>query len=111
MLIFAVIGAAQSDALDANVTESYPSNRYPLAPNVWLVADTANTTQEVCEKLNVKPGGIQDVVVLRFESYFGFAHTSVWEWLRRRERTDVASRKYGTSDQSPTESRIGGSNQ
>jgi hypothetical protein len=59
----------------------YESANSKFAPNVWFVADSGVTTQEVSAKLDVKPGGIAGVVVVKIESYFGFAPTAIWEWF------------------------------
>jgi hypothetical protein len=81
MLIFAVTSNAENPELGAHINRVYPSANLKFAPNVWFVADTGVTTQEVSEKLSVWPGGIAGVVVVKVESYFGYAPTSIWEWF------------------------------
>lgn len=82
MFVFAVISNSRSEELQQKLSEVYAIANFQLSETSWFVADTGVTPQEVCEKLNVKPGGISGVVVVRVSSYFGFAQSSIWDWLK-----------------------------
>jgi hypothetical protein len=64
------------------IVKQYPSANLAVSPYMWLVADKGKTTQDVCTKLNVMPGGTVNVIVLKVDNYFGVASPSIWEWLR-----------------------------
>ena len=68
-------------ALDAKVAETYPNDSYRVSPTVWLVADKGVTTQGVCKKLNIQENGIDSVIAIKVDSYWGRAPKTVWEWL------------------------------
>lgn len=68
--------------LGAAIKAQYPEACFSVAPNIWFVAAGALTTREVCEKLNIKPGGIKGAVVASIENYFGYASGDIWEWLK-----------------------------
>jgi len=82
MLVFLVTSRAESAGLEDKLVEAYPSANLKFSANTWLVADSGVTAQEVCEKINVKPNGISGVIVVRVDEYFGFASSSVWDWIR-----------------------------
>jgi hypothetical protein len=81
MAAFAVISLAANPALQARIIESYPNSFHILAPNAWLVAAGGVTTQEICTTLTIQPGGISGAIVLKIDSYYGFASKAIWEWL------------------------------
>ncbi len=80
--------AATNPALDAKVRATYTGSVLALSGNCWLISDKGVTTQEVCVKLDItnpeNMGLMGQVVVVRIESYFGFAPTHVWEWLKAK---------------------------
>ncbi len=82
MLVFAVISVTENPDLETRVKEAYPFAHLKFAPNVWFIADSGVTAQEVCEKIAVKPGGISGVVVSNVEKYFGYASNTIWEWIK-----------------------------
>ena len=82
MVAFAVISTVPNSELAERVSSTYPNMSLILSGNAWLVADSLKTTQEVCEKLSIMQGGFSNVIVLRIESYFGFADPTIWEWLK-----------------------------
>lgn len=79
-----VLSFVPNPALNAGVATAYAgSSSLALSPTAWLVADSgALTTKDVCEKLNIKTGGISSAMVVKVESYFGFASPNIWEWLK-----------------------------
>ena len=81
MSVFAVISIPPNPTLAAHVMATYPTDNYIFSDRVWFVVDANVTTAQVCGKLGITPGGISDVVVVRFENYFGVASTGLWEWL------------------------------
>ena len=82
MLIFNVVSNIENPKLEAKIGEAYVGANFRFAKNAWLVADAGVTAQEVCEKIDVKIGGIAGVIVTKVESYFGVAPTATWEWLK-----------------------------
>jgi hypothetical protein len=90
MSAFLVAGQPHTTSLTAKVAEVYPTANLQFAENVWLVADSAVTAQEVSEKLNIKPGGISGAIVVRIENYYGFASKNIWEWLTVKIGADDA---------------------
>ena len=82
MSVFAVISMSVNPTLGTHVTTTYPADNYQFSDRVWFVVDTDVTTAQVCAKLGVAVGSITDVVVVRFENYFGVASTGLWEWLK-----------------------------
>jgi hypothetical protein len=81
MSVFAVIPVTPPSQVEQKIKEIYAANHVLVAPNVWFVADTGVTTQEVCEKLGVKKDGIPGVVVTKVDSFWGLANSQLWEWL------------------------------
>jgi hypothetical protein len=62
------------------------SFKYPKAKNVWFVADSGVTAQEVYRKLMAALGeGILEkdvtVVICSIAGYYGLASKNLWEWL------------------------------
>lgn len=84
MAAFMVVSLAPSPTLDAAIANIYRGAYLALSPSAWLVSDIGATTQSVCSKVNIKEGGISDAVVIKVESYFGFASPAIWEWLKTR---------------------------
>ncbi|BDV34253.1 hypothetical protein [Methylocystis iwaonis] len=84
MFVFMVASNVQNPELEAKIMEAYPSDNLRFSSTVWFVADAGVTAKEVCEKINVIPGGLAGVVVTKVETYFGFAPTVTWEWLKAR---------------------------
>jgi hypothetical protein len=82
MLVFAVISIADNAILEARVKDTYPFAHLKFASNVWFVADSGVTAQEVCQKIDVKSGGISGVMVTNVEKYFGFASNTLWDWIQ-----------------------------
>ncbi len=83
MAAFMVVSLVLNPALNVSVTAAYPgSSALALSSTAWLVSDTGITTKDVCDKLNIKEGGISSAMAVKVESYFGFASPNIWEWLR-----------------------------
>jgi len=82
MFVFSVICLQPNTALDENVEKIYPGNHLRISPTVWFVADSGVTTQDVCAKLDVKSGGLSGIIVLKVETFNGFAPRNIWEWLQ-----------------------------
>jgi hypothetical protein len=82
MSAFALISTMQSNpALEAKVMEVYPNDNYRVSPTVWFVADKNITTQGVCQKLNVGADGVDNIIAIKVDSYWGRAPKTAWEWL------------------------------
>jgi hypothetical protein len=85
MAVFIVLSLAPNPTLDANIAKAYSAqNKLVLSPTACLVSDDEVTTAQVCEKIGVKIGGLSDVIVFKFQSYFGIASTAIWEWIKLR---------------------------
>ncbi|HEY8160696.1 MAG TPA: hypothetical protein VIF34_00300 [Methylocystis sp.] len=84
MFVFSVASNTQNAELNAKIREVYPSEHFQFGPMNWFVADSGVTAREVCEKLNIVPGGFGGVAVTKVESYFGFAPSALWDWLKSR---------------------------
>lgn len=83
MAAFMVVSLVPNPALNASVAAAYAgSSSLALSPTAWLVSDTGITTKDVCDKLNIKEGGISGALAVKVESYFGFASPNIWEWLK-----------------------------
>jgi hypothetical protein len=81
MIAFAVMSVAPNPALDQMVLDAFKDAHFQISANIWLVAARGMTSREVSERLNVKPGGIGGVVVVKIDGYFGLASREIWEWL------------------------------
>lgn len=84
MSAFAVISTIpQNPDLEKKVRDVYPGDHLRISPSiaVWLVADTGITSQGVCTKLGIASGGIDTALVVKVDSYWGFASKNIWEWL------------------------------
>ena len=82
MAAFAIISQVPNPALQARIMETYPNAFHVVSPSIaWLVAANGVTTQEVSTALTIMPGGIDGAIVLKIDSYYGFASKAVWEWL------------------------------
>lgn len=82
MLVFAIISNSENPALEGRINDEYALANFRFAKNVWLVADRGITAKEVCEKLDIEPGGINGAIVINVEKYFGFAPKTTWDWLQ-----------------------------
>lgn len=82
MAIFSVLSIAENPELRTKIETVYEKTHLQIAPNTWFVTDSGVTTQEVCAKLGIGPGGLAGVIVVKVENYFGFASSSYWEWLK-----------------------------
>lgn len=84
MAVFAVISVpgGMQHVLGAAVEKAYPGNRnFKVADGHWLVSDLS-TAQEVTHRLGVASGMAGMVIVYNISGYFGYAPTSVWEWIQ-----------------------------
>ena len=82
MSIFAVlITRPEGRKVVENIQGEYPKQHLRLTEDQWLVSSDGSTTQELCEQLGVRKGGIPSVVVLRMSSYYGMQPTDVWDWI------------------------------
>jgi hypothetical protein len=60
----------------------YVDEHFKYGDNVWFVADTNVTAQEVYRKLmGTLPEKNLTVVVCSVAGYFGIAGKNLWEWL------------------------------
>jgi hypothetical protein len=84
MAAFIVLTLAPQQGLDRKVAEIYPQAHLALSPTAWLVSDVGVTTKDVCDKINIREGGFSGAMVIKIESYFGFAAPNIWEWLKLR---------------------------
>jgi hypothetical protein len=84
MAAFVVISLIPNAPLGAKIVSVYPTAHLPLTPMVWLVSDVGVTTKDVCDKIDIKADGFASAVVVKVESYFGFASPHVWEWLKTK---------------------------
>jgi hypothetical protein len=82
MAAFSVISLSPNPELDKAIATAYAGAYLALSATAWLVADTGVTTKDVCDKINVRHGGITRVIVTKIESYFGVAPPNIWEWLK-----------------------------
>lgn len=82
MAAFAIVSTVPNEALGAEIATAYETTHLVLSNSTWLIADTGRTSQEVSEHLKIKAGGFSNVLVLRIETYFGFASPAIWEWLK-----------------------------
>ena len=93
MASFSVISlSGYNPELAAKIVAAYgPANSLLVSSNCWLVADNAITTKEVSDKLEItKDGGggvVGQAIVLRIESFFGFAASNIWERLNAKGKT------------------------
>jgi hypothetical protein len=81
MPLFAIVSLENpTDALDEAVQNKYPKH-FKVRNGHWvLVAD--GTAQTISDSLGIRGGGLGLVVVYNFVGYYGYATTSLWEWLR-----------------------------
>lgn len=82
MLIFVVMSNVENPTLANRINDEYPRANFSFAPNIWFVADSGVTVQEVSRKLDIIPGGISGAVVVGIEKYYGFATSALWDWLK-----------------------------
>ena len=58
------------------------------------------TTQEVSTALTITPGGINGAILLKIDSYYGFASKAIWEWLAvKATETEPMSETNRTPDE------------
>lgn len=91
MSVFSVISLVPNAALAAKIAAIYPNENIPVSPTVWFVSDSNVTAAQVCEKLGVRTAqsevGLTDIIVVRFQGYFGHATSSIWQWLALKGAT------------------------
>jgi hypothetical protein len=83
MSVFTVFSLTPNPALAAKISAVYPNgDNYTFNASTWFVSDQNVTTAQVCEKLDIRPAGTGNSVVVRVEGYFGVSSTALWEWLK-----------------------------
>ena len=81
--IFAVIAAANPDALGAKIASEFPDLNLLVGTGQWLlIGSSSMTTQELAAKLEISVDkSISGAIVLSVGSYYGRTQISTWEWL------------------------------
>ncbi|WP_322071010.1 hypothetical protein [Paraburkholderia bannensis] len=77
---------ADASKLDAKILEHFAADSLKLPRGEWLVK-FMGTTQELSTLLTITgtPNSeVGNAVVIAVGSYFGFAPTNVWEWIKSR---------------------------
>jgi uncharacterized protein YccT (UPF0319 family) len=85
MVIFSVISNSENADLVAKIDSVYSANKFKIAPNVYLVADSGVTAEEVANKLELAEKKIAGTIIVRIADYNGYASKSIWEWLGVKE--------------------------
>ena len=81
--IFAVIAAANPEALMPKIASEFPDSYLGVGPGQWLIIGPSSmTTRELAIKLEISVDkSISGAIVLSVGSYFGRTQISTWEWL------------------------------
>ncbi len=91
--LFAVFAVSDAVAVDARLQTIAPWLYLNVGEGEWLlIAPTATTTKEVCERIGLgTAGSIASGIVVRVEGYFGRASSSIWEWIATKTGADLGA--------------------
>ena len=81
MALFAIVGVRPKPGLAEKVENDFRGKYYKVANNHWIVVGEG-TAQSVSDGLGIRGGGLGSVLVYNFVGYYGFASTTLWEWLK-----------------------------
>ena len=74
-----VFGPGDADASTV-VSETFPDRSFTVVPErVWVVASERATCGDICEAVDMVPGGRHTGVVSRMNEYNGYFSRSLWE--------------------------------
>ena len=79
--MFIVVADTNPDAVATALKQLPEGTFYPFKSDTWFV-EFEGTTTELSSKLGVLKGENGKGVVAVISSYYGFANTDIWEWLR-----------------------------
>jgi hypothetical protein len=89
--LFVIFHVGKPPVVEAKLQAVAPWLHLAIEPGVWiLVAPSGTTTKEVCEKIDIETGRSSGIVV-RFDSYFGVASPSIWEWIAEKKGATLGS--------------------
>ena len=84
MPIFTVIAIKDEKEINDNITESYKDN-YAFENNrVWFIR-SSDTASEIAKKLGMDNEGKNSGVVVKKDSWYGYADVSLWDWGNKDE--------------------------
>lgn len=92
MTIFVILLSASNPILSKRIVDTFNGDCLSLNETQWLVSSSA-TVQEVTAKAGIYDASNADnpslgnAVVFATTSYYGFASTTVWDWIRSRLET------------------------
>ena len=77
---------ADSNAVDARVSEHYGNANYRMSQLTWVVAADAASPAEICRKLGIEKLATEEQLssgmVAHIDDYSGYADKSLWQLMR-----------------------------
>jgi hypothetical protein len=89
--LFALINVSDPAVVDEKMKVIAPWLSFKLQAGQWLiVAPSATTTMEVCERVGINANEYTGIV-LRVESYYGRNPQSTWEWITAKQAAELGA--------------------
>ena len=90
--LFAVFAVSNAEAVEARLQTIAPWLYLNIGAGAWLVvAPSATTTKELCERIGLGSDFVSNGIAVRAEGYFGRAPTSIWEWIATKTGVALAT--------------------
>lgn len=91
--LFAIFAVSDADAVNARLQTVAPWLHLNVGPGEWLlIAPTATTTKEVCERIGLGASPtVSSGIVVRVEGYFGRSSQSTWEWIATKQGAELGT--------------------
>lgn len=86
MSIFAVLSLTDNKKLEEIIVEKFPTNHYKITSTQWIVS-SKETAKQLSDTLGITVDGkglgpTGSGIILGISSYWGRAHTDIWEWMK-----------------------------
>ena len=81
MPVFVVCSEKDNPDLENKVREEFEDHYYVLRTDSQWLIDAEKTTEDMVNKLGIKEGGFEGVVVFLATNNWGYYRRSLWEWL------------------------------
>jgi hypothetical protein len=76
------LDAGKQALIEQKLSLEFPSKWRAVGNGVYLVsADSSLVTEDISDKTGISDGSAGEYIVTAVHPYFGWASTSVWEWI------------------------------
>jgi len=81
MSLFAILAVSDDLRIASAMNSSYPNDYLKVGPGQYFVS-AKGTTVDVSNALGITGGSNGLGVVVSLNSYYGYAGSDIWEWLK-----------------------------